>query len=302
MKSTVLARTCLSGLLLAGLLLPMAAHAGQPRDWVLRQRPEGTVANVDVVFPGFGTSLEYRKAIYGGANELLLRSEILAIVPLSEMLLEAELRILVFTIGVTGGIRDTYRNLDMSKEPDLTRDNRARIEKAGGTDNALWGWGELRLRLTLPMNEYLVIDHITALRKEGRPDRTFDWRSGIVHDGEILKSTTWMALKHRDWGAVAPLFQVVQASLGDRTQTFLNYGLALITRPGLFRRNDLALLEMIFNLGPEFGGDDATNYYGIHSLDAPFVVRTGYRVVFDVPSTDMDEDAIPVYEMIENEP
>lgn len=304
LKPALLARITLPCLLLAGLALPAlpsVALAEQPRDWALDSRPEGTVVNADVVFPGFGTSIEHRKQIYGAANELLLRAEVLSIVPLSEVLVDIDLRILFFTLGLQGGVRDTYRNLDMSNELDLSRKRRAKKESDGEINNALWGWGELRLGLTIPMNKYLVVDHITALRTEGRPDRTFDWRSGIVHDGDVMKSTTWVAFKHRDWGAIAPVFQLLVASLDGGTQTFLNYGVALITRPGIFQRNDLALLEMIFNLGPEFGGDNGDGYFGIHSIDAPFVVRTGYRVVFDIPNTAVDEDAVPLYKIIEDD-
>lgn len=273
----------LPGVMLGILLWAVPVHAEQPRDWAIGLRPEGTTMNLDVVVPGVQVAVEHRKRFYGKANELLLRSELTVAYPLTELRLDADFRLLFLTLGVSGGARDTYVDLRLGDRPLISRAERGRIAGKANAGNALWAWGEARVRLSLPFNDYVVFDNINIFNSDGRHNGTFDYRRGIVHDGDFFRSTTWLWLHHPDAGGIAPIFEVVNYLLDHRRRTLLNIGISLVTRPGLFRRNDAALVEIIAN--------PWSDHYGTHFVDLPIVTSIGYRLVLDLPSTTIDEDA-----------
>lgn len=259
------------------------AAADQPSDWVLGIRPEGTVVNLDVVVPGVQAAVEHRKRFYGTANELTLRSELTAAYPLTELRFDADLRILVLTLGVSAGVRDTYTNLQLGDAPLRSRVARGNASSDANEGNSLWGWGEVRGRLSLPVNDYFLFDSINTFRREGRDRTTFDYRRGVVHDGQFFRSTTWLYAHHRDWGAIAPIFEVVNYRVAGARRNLVNLGLALLLRPGFVRRNDIALIQFIANT--------SSQHYGTHFVDLPIVTSIGYRIVLDLPDTAIDEDA-----------
>ena len=163
----------------------------------------------------------------------------------------------------------------------LDRDHRRQRELNGEVNNELWGFYEGRAILQLPMNDYMVFQSLNALRVEGRPDRSYDPRTGVVHDGALFRSDNMLLFKHRDWGGLGPIVQVLDFGLGDSRTTQINYGVALVTRPGFRRRNDLFFVQVLAHPGSTLGTDDNDDY-GMHLLFAPITVQIAYRAVLPV--------------------
>ena len=147
------------------------------------------------------------------------------------------------------------------------------------------------------MKVLLIDDHpliLSALRSvirglgddmtvvEGVPDRTFDWRNSIVHDGTFFRSDNMLFFKHRDWGGIAPVMEIMRFGLDDRHFTQINYGVMVVTRPGFRRENDVFLLQVLFHPGSTFGTYDNSDVYGTHFYFSPIQVTLAYRAVLPV--------------------
>lgn len=260
---------------------PPAAHAEQARDWILAAQPGGTDLMLDAILPGAQATIEHRIPIYGFANQLTFRANSLFVLPLYESQADVDLRILVLTLGASAGFRDTFRNLTFAPGERLDRDHRRQRELDGRVSNEIWGFYEGRAILSLPFNDYLVFQGVNTMRFEGVPDRTFDWRTGVVHDGQFFRSDNMLFLKHRDWGGIAPVVQILDFELGPQRTTQINYGVAIVTRPGLRRRNDLLFAQVLFHPGATLGTDE-NDFYGTHLLFSPIVVTVAYRAVLPV--------------------
>jgi hypothetical protein len=260
------------------------ALAEQPRDWILGAQPPGTDLMLDAILPGVQATVEHRIPIYEIANQLTLRANSLFLLPLYESQADVDLRLLVLTLGASAGFRDTFRNLTFAPGERIDRDHRRQRELDGRVSNEIWGFYEGRATLSLPFNDYLVFQGVNTLRFEGRPDRSYDWRTGVVHDGTFFRSDNMLFLKHRDWGGIAPIMQVLAFEDGVRNITQVNYGVALVTRPGARRRNDLLFVQVLFHPGKTFG--DEYEPYGMHLLFSPIVVTVAYRAVLPIDRPD----------------
>jgi hypothetical protein len=280
-------RAALAATLLALTIGAPTAHADQARDWMIAAQPEGTDAMVDLVFPGVQASLEHRAPIYSLANQLTLRGNALYTVPFFESQADVELRILVLTLGATGGFRHDMHALSFEPGENFDRHARRLKDVDGGVTSMTYGYGEGRATVSLPINDYVLLNAINTMRFQDSPDRTFDWRTGVVHDGMFFKSDIMLFLKHRDWGSFAPMAQVLNFGLGDNRFTQFNYGFAIVTRPGFVRRNDIFILQMLFNPGSTFGGYDNVNGYGAHLFFAPMTFLLAYRMVLPVWRPDL---------------
>ena len=258
------------------------AHADQARDWMIAAQPDGTDAMVDVVFPGVQAGLEHRIPIYGEANQLTLRGSALYTVPFFESQADVELRILVLTLGASGGFRNDVHTLTFAPGENLDRHHRRLRDVDGDVTTSDYGFGEGRATVSLPINEYVLFNAINTLRVQDSPDRTFDWRLGVVHDGMVWKSDLMLFFKHRDFGGFAPMAQILNFGLGDNRFTQFNYGFMFVTRPGFVRRNDIFFLQFLFHPGSTFGGYDNVDSYGMHLFFAPITFTLAYRMVLPV--------------------
>jgi hypothetical protein len=263
--------------------LPVSgARADQARDFIIAAQPEGTDAMIDVVFPGVQAVLEHRLPIYGGANQFTVRGNVLYTIPFFESQADVELRILALTLGASAGIRSDFRALSFGPTERIDIDYRRERDIDGRTDHLTWGFGEGRATLSLPINDYVLFNAINTLRFQDQPDRTFDWRSGVVHDGTFFRSDIMLFLKHRDLGGVAPLMQIMNFGLDGQNFTQINYGFMLVTRPGFKRRNDLLFFQFIYHPGGTLGTYDNSASYGMHLFDAPFTFTLAYRMILPV--------------------
>jgi hypothetical protein len=279
-KTLVLAS--LTAMLTANLtaLTVSTAQAEQRRDWMIAPQPDGTDLFVDLILPGAQLTAEHRIPIYGFANQLTFRGNALYTAAFYESQADVDLRILALTLGATYGFRSVLRNMQFEEGERLDRDARRKRTVDGDFDKTVWGFFEGRARLSLPINEYVVFDGINALRIENRPDRTLDWRTGVVHDGGTFWKSDWMLFfKHEDWGGLAPMMQFLNFELGDRRYTQFNYGFMLATRPGLQRADDILALQVLIHPGGSLGGVDNGDVYGLDVLFSPVTFFLAYRTV-----------------------
>lgn len=280
-----------TSLFVAGSRLLHAApvRAEQTRDWMISAPQNGTDVMVDAILPGAQVAVEHKLPIYGMANQLTLRANALYTVPFYESQGDVELRIVVLTLGASGGFRSDFGHMGFRPDESIERGERRRRFVNGDVDTATWGYGEGRATLSLPINDYVLLNAVNTLRIENSPDRSFDFRLGVVHDsGALFKSDIMLFLKHRSLGGLAPTVQVLNFGLGGHRFTEINYGFTLATRPGFRRGYDIFFLQLLFNPGSTFGTYDNRYGYGLHLLFAPITFTMAYRMVLPVwrPSND----------------
>jgi hypothetical protein len=233
--------------------------------------------------PGVQVGDEHKVPVYGGANQLTFRGNALYTLPFYESQGDVELRILALTIGGSGGFRSDFNHFGFSPDESISAHERRQRFVDGRFDTATWGFGEGRATLSLPFNDYVLFIAINTLRFEDSPDRSFDWRTGVVHDGGTLfKSDIMLFLKHRALGGFAPMMQVLNFGLGSHRFTQINYGFTLAMRPGFQRGNDILFLQLLFNPGSTLGSYDNSKSYGNHLLFSPITFTLAYRTLIPV--------------------
>ena len=250
------------------------AHAEQPRDWMIGAATEGGKINVDMLYPGLQLGYEHTTPIYGQANSLTLRGSTLMTAAFNDVRADADLRIVILTLGVSVGYRDNWRSHIYEADQPVDRAARRDTDNTGKFEGELfnhgrvdWGYFEARAGLALPFNDNLVYSGTTTLLFEDREPRSLDWRNGVVRSGDmLLRSEHFLLGHHRSFGGVGPLFQVLNYELGSTRTTQLNYGFMFVGRPGFTRDNDLILFQMLFHFGDSLGGDDNREYWGAHNI------------------------------------
>jgi hypothetical protein len=271
------------GLVASCLFLAAPVSAQQARDWMVAQQPGGTYANVDVLFPGVQAQLERRVPIYGAANELDLRISALPTIVFLESQADVDVRLVVLTLGASIGYRDVFNNLTFAPGASFDRSARRAAQFGGDYTTQATGFGEGRATLSLPFNDNLVFQSVNALRYEGGPDRTFDWRLGIMRDaGALLRSDTTLFIKQRHFGAIGPQVEVLNYALNGQRNTQVNYGFTFTTRPGLAPRNDIFFLSVLFGIGGTVNGVPTGDVYGNHLFKMPITFQLAYRMVLEI--------------------
>jgi hypothetical protein len=270
------------GALLAGLFFPVTASANQPQDWMLAAGKPGTYANIDAIFGAVQVGIENRNNIYGGANQLTLRGSAIAAIPFGGAQLDADLRILVLTLGTSVGVQDTWQNMTFAPTEPITRKERREREASGNMNNNVFGFWEARAALALPFNDYVVFNTVNSFRLTSAPGRTFDNLIGIVHDGNYYRGDFQLFFKHPDIGGIAPIVQVLNFGLDTGRHTQINYGFMFLSRAGLVRRDDLLLFQMLFNAGSDLGGYNNKDVYGLATIRGPIAFTLVYRSVISL--------------------
>jgi hypothetical protein len=257
------------GVVLAALLMPLTAAAYQPRDWMVAGGKAGTFVNLDAVFGAFQSSLEHRINYFGAANQLTLRGSAIVAMPFGGAQLDADLRIVVLTLGASAGVVDVWRNQSFSEDEPLSRKQRREREAAGEMNNMSYGFVEGRLGLAIPFNDHLVFNSVTALRYTNSDERTFDNLLNVVHDGNFVRSDLQLFFKHKVFGAIAPMLQVLNFPLDGKRHTQFNYGFTFVSRIGFTRRNDILLFQLLVHPGGKLGGYDNSEVFGLATFRAP---------------------------------
>lgn len=278
----LLRRALWYGVVLGLLSMPLAAAADQPQDWMISATKPGTFVNVDAIFGAFQSSVEHRVNIFGNANQLTLRAGAMAAIPFGSTQVDADLRILVLTLGGSAGLTDVWRNQTFAAGEPLSRKQRREREAAGTMNSMEFGFIEGRAGLALPLNDYVVFNSVTSFRLSNANARSYDNLLGIVHDGNYLRSDIQLFFKHRRIGGLAPMAQLLNFPLDGQRHTQLNYGFAFVSRAGLTRRNDLILFQVLFHPSGELGGYDNSAVYGLATLRGPVTFTLAYRSVISL--------------------
>lgn len=276
-----------------GLLLATStSRADQARDWMFQVQQPGTYLATDLVYPGVQATLEHRMPIYGAANELDLKVNVLPTLYFVESQIDVELRALVLTLGLTAGVRDTFFNIAMEPGEDFTHDARQQFVDRGETENAITGYGEARAQLAVPFNDWVALLAVVGARYEGGSDRTFDWRFGIMRDsGVMLRSNYTLFFHHKDFGGIGPQLEVLGYDLDGKRNTGIHYGFTYVGRLGIFKRFDALLLTLLFGTVGDVNGVPYEKVYGDHWFKVPMMVLLGYRVQWELSgpnSVDID--------------
>lgn len=242
---------CLSGV----------AHAELPRDYFLDPPTPGTYLLSDAYTVGGQLSVENRAHLEEGMSMLTTRVTGTASLPYGEGGLHMDARVFLFTLGGSVGYRHVWRNIAF--DPGEARDRTARkqVEDDKAFDGKGFPYYEGRLRLTLPLDSFFMVNTLTT-RYEGVADNTFDWFHANVHDGGVLyKYEGTLFFRHRDFGGIGPYFrwlsspksETVDGEFEPHRRTEWAVGLVYGTRPGLVRprhgNSDLLLFQLVFEPG-----------------------------------------------------
>ncbi|MBX3184754.1 MAG: hypothetical protein KIT72_04880 [Polyangiaceae bacterium] len=269
--------------LLAITLSAGAADAKTPRDYFLNPPPDGTDILLDAYTIGGQLSLENRAHLEEGMSMLYSRASAIYSYPFKEGTLNLDLRVFLFTLGASVGIRDVHRDhtlipgedFDGDGSPDSaadnTRDARNTRESEGLHGSQTFPFWEGRFRLTVPLDSFFLMQTVTV-RGEDRNDNSFDWFHAFPHDGGVLvRSDTTLFFRHRDFGAIGPALRYIDAPKEGGRAGRINYGISYGTRPGL-SKTDLFLVQTLFQFGEE--------EFGLHGYNIPWYLLAVYRTAF----------------------
>jgi hypothetical protein len=252
----------------AGVMgLSSAAQAELPRDYFLDPPAAGTFALLDAYTIGAQASLENRAHLEEGMSMLTTRLSGIASFPYTEGSFNVDARLFLFTLGGSVGYRNVHRNLTFAPGEDRSREARRDRESDKAFDSQAFPYAEGRLRLTIPLDDFFMVNTFT-MRWEDQRDNSFDWLHGNVHDaGMMSKFESTLFYRHRDFGGIGPTFRYLRsrkttADGGFATDGELNVGLAFGTRPGFIRARGRAADLFLFTVS--FRVNDKDEEFGLH--------------------------------------
>jgi len=249
---------------------------------MLAIQPTGTFFIADYFGTGAQLTLEHRLQIYGPENDFTVAASAVPAYPEGDVLTRADLRVLFLDFGVTAAYRAVWRDMvfDAGKDSYCVRcDRGARRDMAplfGRTPGSEhFAYGEGRVSLVMPFNEYIVGQSTLAARYEGRKDRSFDWYYTTVYDrGELTRWETEFFVKHPRWGGIGPYLQLLDLPRAGKHVAQWAFGFNAATPLGLLPRNDLLYLTFLIRPGDALYGQQA--YY------APVRALLVYRMILEL--------------------
>jgi hypothetical protein len=256
-----------------------AAHADQPRDYMLDRSPTGDFLLMDYFGTGGRLTLQHRSQIYGAANDATIGTSTLVSYALGQSEVFAQLRVLFLEVGGNLGYRATWRNLSFAPgahgEYCSMCDSAARRARdpvfGMGPDTDRFGYAEAHAQLYAPFNDYIVFTSLVAARLEDCKPRSYDWFYADIHDAGVAgRFENMLLFKHRNWGGIGPYLQAMFLPRAGVHQTEWAFGFNAVTRLGLVKRDDLLFLTFLMRPG------DA--YYGQHAYYSPVRALLIYRM------------------------
>lgn len=245
--------------------------------------PAGDRLYVDYLGTGARFTLEHRRTFLGRSNDYTLGVSSLLGYPLGQVEATAAVRVLWFELGAAVGYRLLWRNLSFEPgengeycrdcDRPARRDRDPLLGSGHGTDDFLFG--EARLQLYAPFNEYFVFTSLFAARYEGVAPRSYDWFYTTVHDPGWM--TRWEAIglfKHRKLGAIGPYVMVNSVPRADHHDNEFAFGFNAMTRLGLVDHNDMLFITFLLRPGD--------GLYGVHSYFAPVRALIVYRLMLSL--------------------
>jgi hypothetical protein len=253
---------------------------------------KGSYVNLDFIVGAVQATVENRTPIYGGSNMFTLRGGGLAALPFGSSQVDADLRIVNLTLGMSAGYMSVWRNQTFDLGAPMNRKERREREAAGDFNRDAFPFWEGRASMGFILNDYVVFNHQTTYRVTDATDRSFDNLTGVVHDGDFVRADFQLFFKHRDLGSLAPVVQILNFGLDGERHTQYNYGFMLLSRAGLVQRDDLVLFQMMFHPGGVFGGYDNSDVYGAALWRGPFTLLLAYRSVIRLWDGEKDYAAV----------
>jgi len=265
-----------------------SAHAKKPRDFFFYPQKPGTRLKLFPFFgPGFRATLENRTQLEPDMSEL--HTQLIGDVNpgYAEASLNADIRIFLLAFGASVGYRNDYHVLRF--EPDANGldhgkselDREARWLKDLDQDwkQATWPWYEGRVRLIMPMYQFMGISTVQAryqARGKGLDRPAFDWPlSTVMDDGWIGIWESFLVVRDRHLGFAGPALRVLYLPRNGEYEIDVHYGVLAGTQAGP-GNHDLILLRAYTTLGLE---DDLM---GTHAFRAPIQIVFGYQMDFEL--------------------
>ncbi len=261
----------------AGLVVLGVSGAAQgvehSRDRFLEPPRAGTYVSAAAFTIGAQLQLEHRRDLEEGFSMLTGSATMTASQGFSETSVGADARLLFFSLGATGGVRDVWRNYAFTPGQQGTRDERRARDKTGDRNVVVWPFAEMRLRMSIPLD--LFFWNTTAtLRWEGGEGRAFDWFHANVHDAGLFgKVESTFLFRHPSIGAVGPWGRYMRLSDAGTLREEFSVGGQWLISPWK-KRDDIIAAQVLVT-----PGDDN---FGFHVLGAPLYVMLAYRATFAV--------------------
>lgn len=256
------------------------ALATTPRDYFLNAPPAGTDLLLDAYTIGAQLSLENRAHLEEGMSMVTSRISGIFSYPYKDASANVDVRVFLFTLGGSVGIRDVHRDHTLIPGEDFdgngtfgpedvnTREVRADRESEKLQGSQTFPYWEGRLRLVIPLDSFFW-SNLGTIRGEDRNDNSFDWFHAFPHDsGTLYRYDSTLFFRHRDFGAIGPTFRYIDAQEKGERNGRVNYGLVYGTRPGLIK-TDLFLFQSLFQFGDK--------EFGLHGYKIPAYLLAVYR-------------------------
>ena len=242
-------------LALSVCLIPSVASAWpQQRDYFLDPPRKGTFVHADLFTAGVQATLEKRIALEDESLGMLhLRANGMASIGYADLGLQTDLRFGgLFTIGGGVGYRRVWNNFSPPGGTANTRERRHDKTEPRGDKAVNWPWFELRARMVIPLESLWLVANAVS-RWEGTvgdsmPENAFDWFHTNVHDpGQLTRLDATLFYRNKHFGGIGPTVRYMNMPRDGRRDTEVVYGITFGTRPGFFRKDDLLLVQTLFD-------------------------------------------------------
>lgn len=262
---------------------PGQARADQRQDWFIADpQEEGDYLTLDFLIGVLQANYSKEIRIFGGANQLTLRGGGLVALPFSRAAVGGDLRIVILSIGMDVGYDYVWRGLQCDATTECNRKERRLLESGGEFEQEGYLYWQGRAQLALPLNDYVLGVIQGSYTVDGSPDNFFDYQAGVMRDQWLTNIDYMLFAKHRDWGGFAPMVQQQFYTVAGRDVSQINFGFTFLTRAGLVRDGDLAVVRLLFNSPSILGGTDLQDSYGGHIFRGPFTLLLAYRSIIDL--------------------
>lgn len=246
-----------------------------PRDFFLNAPKGGTFASFDAYTAGVQATLERRISIERDDYAAIVpRINTLASLGFGEVAAHTDVRFLFFSVGVTGGYRRVWRTYALAPDVEGTRDVRLEIDDAKAFTTENWGYGEGRLRMVLPVTDFVLFMGNAAVRYEDCPNNSFDWLHTTMHDrGWLFRYDSTVFFRSQAIGALGPTVRIMDLPRRGERELEIAVGFTGGRHLGLLK-NDLFLANVLTR-----PGDDS---FGFQILRMPVYALLVYRVSIEL--------------------
>lgn len=255
-------------------MVPSVASAWpQRRDYFLDAPRAGNFLHADLFTAGAQATIEKRIALEDeNLGMFHMRANAVASLGFADFGAHTDLRFLgLFTIGGSVGYRRVWQNY--SWDPKTPNDRTNRNDKTDtatdprGPKGVSWPWFEARARMVIPLEPLWLVTNFTMRWESpgsdglqdsnGMPNNAFDWFHTNVHDsGRLMRFDATMFYRHKSFGGIGPTIRYMDLPVNGERKSELAYGITFGTRPGAFAKDDLFLIQTLFDFkdsGKSFG-------------------------------------------------